>query len=170
MTQSISEVWINENYDNLKKIAKKLSPENSEDALHYALISFLEKKNLNDIIESGGGTFYIINILLRALRSKNNEFYKSTHQNHLELNDVIYIQDEVVEPSFSGLTDEIVMKYLNEIYWYEREVFLIYTLNDYTYKELARETGISRTSLNATVKRVKEYLKIKIKDEISKRI
>jgi RNA polymerase sigma factor (sigma-70 family) len=169
MTQSISQVWIKENYNNLKKVAKKLSGENYEDALHYALLSFLEKKNLDEIISSGGGTFYIISILLRALRSKNNDFYKKTHQNHLELVEAIYVPENEEEHSFYGFTDDIVMKYLNELYWYEREVFLIYNLNDYTYKRLSAETGISRTSLNATVNRVKDYLKIKIKNEINKR-
>jgi len=169
MTQSRVNIWIDENYTNLLRIAKKLSAENYEDALHYSLLSFLEKKNVDAIVESGGATFYIINILLRALRSKNNDFYRDTHQNHLELVEAIYIQENPDEPNFSGLTDEAVMKYLNELYWYEREVFLIYTLNDYTYKKLSAETGISRTSLNATVNRVKDYIKIKIKDEINKR-
>jgi hypothetical protein len=119
MTQSISEVWINENYDNLKRIAKKLSPENSEDALHYALISFLEKKNLNDIIESGGGTFYIINILLRALRSKNNEFYKFSSKLDIELLNKRFI--ELKESGFKKMR---------------------------IYEELALETGFSITYLS----------------------
>ena len=170
MTQSVVDNWMKENYGNLQQIAKKISAGDPiwEDALSYSILCFLQKNNIDKIIASGGGTFYIISILLRSMRSKTNEFYRMYKQQNIPLTDNI-IDDTQEEQSFSGLTDEVVMKYLDQIYWYEREVFLTYHNGNYTYKKLSQETGISRTSLQTTNIKVKNYLKNKIKDEITRR-
>lgn len=160
--------WVNENYTSLLEITKNLKGSEDYDVLHYALEEFLKKKNVLDIIQSGGGRFYIINILLRALRSDTNPYYKAENRNHLPLTiDPIY--DEYEPEFFRGLTDSVVLEKLEKVFWYDREIFLLYTTGGYTYKTLSDETGISRTSLNYTVNRVKEYLKKEIKNEINKR-
>lgn len=162
------EDWITENYPDLLSITKNLSGQEDYDALHYALEELLKKKNLKDIIESGGGKFYIINILIRAFRSPNNIYYKQENRKHLPItNDPIY--EEYSEEFFKGLTDSCVYKYLEDVFWYDREIFLLYTSGKYTYKTLSEETKISRTSLNYTVNKVKEHLKKQIKNEINKR-
>jgi len=170
MTHSVIDTWVKDNYGNLQDIAKKISGGDPiwEDALSYSILSFLQKKNIDKIIESGGGTFYIVSILLRSMRSKTNDFYRMYKQQNLPLIDNI-VDDPGEDQSFSGLTDEVVMKYLDGLYWYEREVFLTYHNGNYTYKKLSEETGISRTSLQTTNMKVKNYLKNKIKDEINRR-
>jgi len=165
MTDSIS-VWIDENYGNLLEITQKLSGKSDPDVLHYALESFLTKKNCSDIVESGGAKFYIITILVRALRSGTNPYYKGEHL-YTSL-DFDVEEEKYVEP-FAGLTDSVVYKYIEDLFWYDKEVFLLYMSGKYTYKSLSEETGISRTSLNYTVNRVKDYLKKKIQDEINSR-
>lgn len=162
------DLWVKENYTSLLEITKNLKGVEDYDVLHYALEEFLKKKNVLDIIQSGGGRFYIINILLRALRSETNPYYKAENRNHLPITTEPQYEEYEGE-FFKGLTDSIVMEKLENVFWYDKEVFLLYMTGGYTYKTLSDETGISRTSLNYTVNKVKDYLKEKIKDEINRR-
>lgn len=162
------DIWIEQNYDSLLEITKNLKGEQDYDVLHYALEELYKKKNIKEIIESGGAKFYMINILLRCLRSNTSPYYKAENRNHLP----ITIEPEYEEYDgefFKGLTDSIVMEKLEGVFWYDKEVFLLYMTGGYTYKTLSDETGISRTSLNYTVNKVKEYLKKEIQNEINRR-
>jgi hypothetical protein len=59
------------------------------------------------------------------------------------------------------------MTILDDIYWYDRELFKLYYFGTnegtkYTYTSLSEKTGISRRSIFYTIKNVKEHIKNKI--------
>lgn len=165
---TITNNWIEENYVELLDITKNLSGQIDEDALHYALTEFLTKDNHTEIVQTGGAKFYIISILLRCFRSPSHPFYRQRNEHTQELvYDPAY--EEYEGEFFMGLTDSVVWQYLDNVFWYDREIFCLYMFGGYTYQTLSKETGISRTSLNGTVNKVKSYLKQQITQEIERR-
>ena len=61
---------------------------------------------------------------------------------------------------------EKIDKALEDIYWYDRDVFKLYYYEGNTLTGLAKKTGISRNSLFTTIDKVREYLKEKLDNEI----
>ena len=54
---------------------------------------------------------------------------------------------------------EQIDKALENVYWYDRDVFKLYYYEGNTLTGLAKKTGISRNSLFTTIDKVREYLK-----------
>ncbi|MBB03988.1 MAG: hypothetical protein CML03_00440 [Pseudooceanicola sp.] len=54
---------------------------------------------------------------------------------------------------------ELIDQALEEIYWYDRDVFKLYYYEGNTLSGLAKKTGISRNSLFTTIDKVREQLK-----------
>jgi DNA-directed RNA polymerase specialized sigma24 family protein len=54
---------------------------------------------------------------------------------------------------------EQIDKALEDVYWYDRDVFKLYYYEGNTLTGLAKKTGISRNSLFTTIDKVREYLK-----------
>lgn len=54
---------------------------------------------------------------------------------------------------------EKIDKALENVYWYDRDVFKLYYYEGNTLTGLAKKTGISRNSLFTTIDKVREYLK-----------
>ena len=71
--------------------------------------------------------------------------------------DLYFIQDS-----------DIINTILDNLYWYDRELFRLYVLGDddgnkFTYTSLSKKTKISRMNIYLTIKKVKEYLKAELK-------
>ena len=61
---------------------------------------------------------------------------------------------------------EQIDKALENVYWYDRDVFKLYYYEGNTLTGLAKKTGISRNSLFTTIDKVREYLKEQLDNEI----
>ena len=64
---------------------------------------------------------------------------------------------------------DIINELLEELYWYDRELFKLYVLGrlddkKYTYTTLAQKTGISRMSIYSTIKGVKKHIAKRLND------
>jgi DNA-directed RNA polymerase specialized sigma24 family protein len=57
------------------------------------------------------------------------------------------------------LTNEQLDIYISRLPFFEREVFYLYALNDFSYDHLSRETGIPKSYLYQTVKSAKDELR-----------
>ena len=80
--------------------------------------------------------------------NKTNEFYRSIYN----------IPAEVLEEhQYEKL--EKIDKQLDDIHWYDSNIFKLYYYEDNTLDSLAKKTGISRNSLFSTIDKVREILK-----------
>ena len=69
----------------------------------------------------------------------------------------------------TNTNSDVINSILDELYWYDRELFRLYVLGDenvkkYTYTSLAKKTGISRISIYYTIKSVKKYVIKRLKE------
>lgn len=156
--------FITENYDQLLRSANNISGYHhlSQESLHYAIEEFLQKKNVNEIVESGGGTFYIISILIKCWRSTTSTFYRKNLKPYDTLPDLNnYEEDDNTQELY-----ELAIERLNELFWYDRMLFQTFVEENHTISSLARETGIPRTSVSLTIHRVRNYLKKELKKSL----
>ena len=156
---TIIEEFINDNYIPLKEAAQKISGNDPlfQELLHYSLDEFLRKLNVEDIIESGGGRFYCVRIMMNSWRSVTSPFYytyriETTGIDHLE--DVKEEQDENVV----AIADKIKQE-LNKLTWYDKMLFETYVDENHTISSLARATGIPRTSISLSINRIRKHIK-----------
>lgn len=148
--------FLEQEYPKLQEAAQKITGnhELQLDLLHYAIEELAGKRNLDSILASGGGRFYLVSIMLTQWRSHTGPFYKQFIKEGRDIDN--YEQsDEVEEP----LDVKRINKLLDTLPWYDRELFRLFVDGSHTYSSLSRETKIPRTSISLTIKRVRNYIK-----------
>lgn len=160
--------WCNLSYPQLLQASKNISQNSdlSEELLHYSIEQLLTKPNVQEIVDSGGATFWCIRVMLNSWRSTTSPFFK-IYRGHLEQIPLdSYLDNNDIEDEVEQNIEEVTKKIKNELtklYWYDRQLFELYTEESHTISSLARETGIPRTSISLTINRVKKHIKSKIK-------
>ena len=152
--------WIDENFEELGRISKKIGGRHGEDLRQECLLILLEKENVNEIIDSGAATYYFTRILLNQFRSNTSAFAK----NYRGLVDLpsYYDEADVAEPDDSQLLSAVV-KAVNRLPNYDRMIVNIKVLDGTSICKLSRETNIPRNSLSLTYNRAKQFLRTEIK-------
>ena len=152
--------YLSHDYQALDQAAKKITGNNelSSDLLHYAIEEMSYKDNLQAIIDSGGARFYLVRIMMTQWRSQTGPFYKQFIKQEQEI-DII----ENKSPEEDKILDiNRVEKILNELPWYDRELWKLYVESGLNYSKLSKETGIPRTSIGLTLNRVRKHIKQKL--------
>ena len=139
--------WIDENFEELGRISKKIGGRHGEDLRQECLLILLEKENVDEIINSGAATYYFTRILLNQFRSNTSAFAK----NYRGLVDLpsYYDEADVAEPDDSQLLSAVV-KAVNRLPNYDRMIVNIKVLDGTSICKLSRETNIPRNSLSLT--------------------
>lgn len=148
--------YLTDDYNDLVKAVNKITGNNdlALDLLHYAIEEMSSKTNLQNIIDSGGARFYLIRICMVQWRSQTGPFYKQFIKTELDIDH--YDREEVEE---KHLDVERINKILEDLPWYDKELFKLYAEGQHNYSSLAKETGIPRTSIGLTINRVKKHIK-----------
>ena len=124
------------------------------DLLHYALEELYSKKNYEEIINSGGVRFYVVRIMLTQWRSNTGPFYKMFfNQKSNE------ISEDIIEYKEYDQNELEYIKALEDLAWYDKELFKIFSDKQHTISSLSRETGIPRSSVDITIKKVRKILR-----------
>jgi len=155
--------FINENYKALQDAAKKISGNDAlwEELFHYALDEFLRKKDVEKIVDSGGGKFYIVKILMNSWRSTTSPFYYTYRYEQKELTPYEEIDEDTI-PEEEDNTLEVAEKIkqeLNKLNWYDKKLFEVFVEEGHTISSLARSTGIPRTSISLSINRIRKHIK-----------
>ena len=148
--------FLEQEYTTLQQAAQKITGNNELqlDLLHYAIEELSGKQNLQAILDSGGGRFYLVSIMMTQWRSQTGPFYKQFMKEHVDI--ATWDQAEEEEPRLDVTK---IRSILDSLPWYERELFKLFTDGQHTYSSLSRETGIPRTSIGLTIKRIRKHIK-----------
>lgn len=75
---------MNDNWEALEKAARNISKSQLwEDLLHLVIEDFLQKENLQEILDSGGARYYIVRMMLNQLNSSTSPFYIKFKKNKI---------------------------------------------------------------------------------------
>ena len=162
-------------YNKLLDIAKNICKTDfAEDLLHEALFVCLkyDEKKMEFIIQDGKLFFFVARIMANMYHSKTSTYYyqiarfydKHTLQDCTKMSKFIFTNDSQQQENI-----ELIECVLDELYWYDRELFKLYYFGEidgsrYTLTSLAEKTGISRRSIFTTIKNVKTYIKKRINE------
>ena len=151
----IVELW--ESKD-LNEALKNMRPVEIQDDLKselFLIIAEIDESKLIDLYNKKQLKFYIVRIMLNLVQSTKNKFYRN-FRNFEELTpvekaDEIYEQIEVIN-------------HLENLYWYQKEIFKLYTFDfNKNARELSRQTGIPYMSIIRTLNQTKKELKKSIR-------
>jgi len=157
---SITQDFFLDNYDKLKEAAQNITGNDPlwEELLHYTIDIFLRKKDVEDIIKSGGGRFYCVRIMMNSYRSTTSPFYTEYRRPSAELTEVQEIEEE---ENLTEIADKI-KKEIEKLNWYDKMLFEVYIDEGHTISSLARATGIPRTSISLSINRIRRHIKKKL--------
>ena len=121
-------------------------------------------------------------VIRRSLQSKNSPYYYKFRKYYTKIDErsstctyEIKENGELSNPKnlynipnneieFNYMKLEEIDKQLDEMYWYDRELFKLYYYESNTLDSLAKKTGISRNSLFTTIDNVRQLLKDKLNE------
>jgi RNA polymerase sigma factor (sigma-70 family) len=148
--------YLEADYTALVQAANKITGNNelSHDLLHYSIEELSGKENIQGILDSGGARFYLIRIMMTQWRSQTGPFHRQFKKHHEELE-----WHDKPDKEDKPLDLERVNEILDSLEWYDKELFRLYADGEHNYSTLSKETGIPRTSIALTIKRVRNHIK-----------
>jgi RNA polymerase sigma factor (sigma-70 family) len=150
-----------ERYNHWRKIALSLSGNTFEadDLLHDTISRILEN-DISHVKDIEAYVAHAIRIAYYSNRSSYHNLYRKHSELYADISDE-YLQNMAVESVWmvDRLTNEQLDIYISRLPFFEREVFYLYALNDFSYDHLSRETGIPKSYLYQTIKTAKDELR-----------
>ena len=103
--------------------------------------------------------------MLNSWRSTTSGFYKiyRGYPNQIPL-DTYLDKNDIVDEEYVQLEETAakIVKELDNLDWYSKELFRIFLEEGHTISSLSRSTNIPRTSISLTINRVRKHVKSKI--------
>ena len=159
--------FLTSNYAEIQLMAQKITKGNSEweDVCHYAIEEFIQHPRAEELILQKKGMQFLSGIIHRSFHSSTSRYHKiyrqkgrvhprSTPETPDETYD--YGIDRTVT-AIEGILEEMLIDHDVEL-WYQAHLFKMW-MDEPNYSEIARKTGIPRTSISAAVNECKEYIK-----------
>jgi DNA-directed RNA polymerase specialized sigma24 family protein len=161
--------YLIENYDKLKDMAYNIAGEKSKDDLLSFVIEELYKcdqDRINEIIKKKQLTFYIARVMLNQYHSKTSRYYYK-YNKYYEFHTTTTIESITADNTTYTIKDkkeveerlEWIEEKLQDLYWFDAELFRIYYRDSHSLNSLAKATRISRATIYKAIKNVKNYLK-----------
>tara|TARA_R100001015_G_C4546491_1_gene109326 strand:- start:277 stop:783 length:507 start_codon:yes stop_codon:yes gene_type:complete len=161
--------YLIENYDKLKDMAYNIAGEKGKDDLLSFVIEELYKcdqDRINEIIEKKQLTFYIARVMLNQYHSKTSRYYYK-YNKYYEFHTTTTIESITADNTTYTIKDkkeveerlEWIENKLQDLYWFDAELFRIYYRDSHSLNSLAKATRISRATIYKAIKNVKNYLK-----------
>lgn len=146
---------------------KKMQPVELQDDLKAEVALILCEKSDDYIISLHNSgpmalKYYTVRIILNLIQSNTSPFYKKYRQPLVEYAETITDKkdddDSIEERMLSEFKEEQVLKIIDGLYWYDREMLRLY-MKFGNYRTMMRETGIPHGSCYDTIQAV--YAKIR---------
>jgi DNA-directed RNA polymerase specialized sigma24 family protein len=163
------ENFLAKEYDTLKRYGDRLVGEAwGQDLLHDMSITFLKK---GDKLDKLCTRKEMLPYMKRAMRiaswHEHGKFYKQykeyeKRKANLDVEQVLIKEHEVIELEKQQLGT--VFTLLEEINWFDREIFKAYFLHSHTLQTLSDATGINRQTIYRSIRKAQAHIKAKTKE------
>ena len=159
------ENYIEGHYKHFKELAYNIARKEPfyEDLLHDSLLSMFGSKYIEKLIDTGDFEFYLIRVMYLSVNSPRSPFYKQTiawNRNRRDFKDYAH----EVDKTWLGarMTNEQLDILISRLSEFERLIFQEYILEDFTYRELSKQTGIPVTFLYKTIDSIKQKIRANV--------
>lgn len=155
--------WSSENYPALSKALIRMTHNDplGEDLVQEVMCVFLAHPQAQSIVDSQGALFYCLRIGMNLWNSASSPFYR-TYKMRME--ELIPDYDQIPDTSLreEEISAEIHNRMIKDLSWYEQMLLCEYAAHNCNASSLAKETGIPRTSIALTLKRISSHIKKKV--------
>ena len=166
----------NQLYRLLKDTAANFIPaKDLDDVTQEVFMSlYQDTDRLEQLIKDKKIKWYFIRLCKNNYYSKTSKYYYKYNRPYKDISfhsDLMLHNLKITQENLYLIEDsDVINDILSELYWYDRELFRLYVLGDndgkrYTYSSLSKKTKISRMNIYITIKKVKEYIKERLKDK-----
>ena len=160
--------YLIKNYDKLKDVALNIAGiKEYEELLHFVIEELYkcDQIRLREIIEKNQMTFYAVRVMMNQYHSKTSRYYYK-YKKYYEYHTTQTIESLSADKSKSTKKkkEEIEVKLdwieekLNDLYWFDAEVFKLYYRENFSLSEMAKATKINKNTLYKAIRNVKNYL------------
>ena len=155
--------WMSLNYPLLQTACQRMTGMDPlhEDLCQEVVTIFLTHKDALAIVTEGAAFFYCLRIAMNLWRSQTSPFYKQFKHEHVRL-DTEHENIAEIELDLEAWHTEIDRILDTELSWYETRLLQEYVDANCNALALSRLTGIPRTSIGLTIKRIKMHLRDKM--------
>ena len=120
-------------------------------------------KHIENLIDTGDFEFYLIRVMYLSVNSPTSPFYKQTiawNRNRRDFKDYAH----EVDKTWLGhrMTNEQLDILISRLSEFERLIFQEYILEDFTYRELSKQTGIPMPFLYRTIDNIKQKIRANV--------
>lgn len=143
----------------------KMDPAYLQDDLRqemFLVLCEMPEEKLMQMHLDGYLKFFLIRTMLNMMKSDRSTFYNKFRKVYTEVTSSCDVAEEP-DHDFEDLSKKL-RKSLDILHWYEKEIFRLYSENGKNILKLSRETKIPYRSLFKTVRKVRIYLKYKIRN------
>jgi len=157
--------YIEGHYKKFKELAKNISrgEDYYEDLLHDSLLSMFGSKHIENLIDTGDFEFYLIRVMYLAVNSPTSPFYRQTIAWNRNRRDFKEYAHEVDKTWLGArMTNEQLDILISRLSEFERLIFQEYILEDFTYRELSKQTGIPMPFLYRTIDSIKTKIRANV--------
>ena len=166
----------NELFTQLKDTAANFIPAKDLDDVTQEVFIYLceDTEKLKQLIRDKKIKYYFIRLCKNNYYSKTSRYYYKYNRAYKDVS----FDDDLMKLGLKQKAEDLyfiqdadrINEILSELYWYDRELFRLYVLGDndgrkYTYSSLSKKTKISRMNIYITIKKVKEYIKDRLKEK-----
>lgn len=138
----------------LRQICRKIGGNLSDDLFQELMVILLEynEQKLIDIYNKGYYKWFLVKTLTNQFNSNSSPFNKKYRPK-----DIDHIISDSYDHSIDIMIDKVNNK-LNELHWYDRELFKAY-IESGSYRKLSKQTDIPFNSISRTINNVKNYIR-----------
>jgi DNA-directed RNA polymerase specialized sigma24 family protein len=131
----------------------------ADDLLHDTIARLIEREKFRELVDHGNLDHYMRLSLVRSYMFKNSSFNTLMQSNSIEFNDSLV--DHLKAKTWIGarLDNEQIDIAINKLTFFQKEVFLLWSLEGFEYKELSDHTGIPIEDLYKATRQAKKHLR-----------
>lgn len=154
--QIIQELFVSKEFNDC---INKMEPEHLRDDLRAEVALILLEQDEQRLIKihqsnPNGLKFFAVRVILNLIQSKTSPFYKKYRTHTYEFKDQINSEEQNEEEYerrlLSELREERVLKIIDGLYWYDKELVKLY-IKLGNYRDIEKETGIKWQSCYDTI-------------------
>jgi DNA-directed RNA polymerase specialized sigma24 family protein len=156
--------WIENNFNELKKICDKITRgEDSDDLLQLSVEQFLKNRKSDDIPDNEK-LFFFARIVRNNYNSNSSPYYHTYRK--FKFSDIDNIDIQYLEYEEPVINLEWVKVQLNELEWYYKRLMELYIEEGCSISKLSKRTTIPLNSVSRDINKVRKVLLNKRKEEL----
>ena len=156
--------WIENNFNELKKICDKITRgEDSDDLLQLSVEQFLKNRKSDDIPDNEK-LFFFARIVRNNYNSNSSPYYHTYRK--FKFSDIDNIDIQYLEYEEPVINLEWVKVQLNELEWYYKRLMELYIEEGCSISKLSRRTTIPLNSVSRDINKARKILIQKRQDEL----